>query len=110
MNNNYTVRAEKVARKYAGKSNPDERTVANELGMKVPEEVNIELHFNSEKVNYLVFPANPNQSLSEENLEGISGGLGAETGTISTVGSIPSTIGSASSVSVDSGLDLDAEA
>ena len=56
-------------------SNPKE--ALKEMGVEVPEGVNLTVLESSMKQSYLVLPPEPTEELSEEELEMVAGGMGA---------------------------------
>ena len=82
----------------------DPRAELEARGMPVwPEDVAMELHVDTPDVFHLVMAADPNAAVSDQNLSVIAGGSTASTGgslgSVSTVGSFPSCVGSGMSVS-----------
>ena len=60
-------------------------------GIDIPHGVDIEVVSNSEETYHLVLPSDPSESLTDEVLQGISGGR-AGGSTSSTIASVPSTL------------------
>ncbi|MGI6149791.1 MAG: NHLP leader peptide family RiPP precursor [Limnochordia bacterium] len=55
----------------------DPRSALADLGVRVPEDVEIKVLEESAQLSYLVLPRNP-EELSAEDLDAVAGGLGAE--------------------------------
>ena len=83
----------------------DARSGLVELGMRLPEGVEIRVAANTPDVTHIVLPPDPNVELADEALTAVAGGSTTSTassaGTLSTAGTIPgtfSTAGTAGSV------------
>jgi hypothetical protein len=77
----------------------DARTALVELGMKLPEGVEIRVAANTPEVTHLVMPPDPNVELGDEALSAVAGGsttgTASSAGTLSTAGTIPGTFSTA---------------
>lgn len=75
--------------------------VLSERGLDIPTDRDMRIVANTDEVYYLTLPPDPNARLADENLRSVSGGANClgSAGTVSTAGTIPSTLGSSSTAS-----------
>lgn len=55
----------------------DSRMAVAEKGLVIPPEMDVRFHVNTRRTMHIVFPPNPNATLSDETLQLIAGGVGA---------------------------------
>ena len=76
----------------------DPRAFFTGRGVAVPAEADLRVVANTPEVFHLVMPPNPNAAVSDEALSRVAGGSSGQPGCASTVSTLPSCLGSASSV------------
>jgi len=72
--------------------------VFQQLGYEVAEGAEVKLVEDTSSVKHIVMPSNPNDAIEDESLASIAGG-GSCLGCASSIGTVPSTIGSAGTAS-----------
>ena len=81
----------------------DPRAALTEAGIEPPPQADCRIVVNTEDTFHIVFPPDPNTTLSDEALAAVSGGNCAGSastiGSVSSVGSVPSCVSSVSSAS-----------
>ena len=82
---------------FAGQVDADPRFVFASRGLPLPEDTNVRVVRNTAEVFHLAMPPNPNASLSDTMLQGVSGGshghLDGVANSASTASTIPSCLG-----------------
>ena len=75
--------------------------VLSERGLDIPTDRDMRIVENTGEVYHLIMPPDPNARLADENLRSVSGGTNClgSAGTVSTVGTFPTTLGSSSTAS-----------
>ncbi len=77
------------------------KKVLAEMGVKVPDNINIEVHLCDDKTFYFVMPVNPNIEINEESLAQLNAAKGSvgSAGSASSAGTIGSALSTISSAS-----------
>lgn len=88
---------------YRTRMETDPRAALAEQGVEIPESLDVRVVVNDASTMHIVFPPDPNETLLDEALSSVNGGIQASSAatvtSASTLGSIPSTVSSAATAS-----------
>ena len=62
---------------FRSRMDEDPESAVAEKGLVIPPEMDVRFHVNTRRTMHIVFPPNPNATLSDETLQLIAGGVGA---------------------------------